>query len=141
MHFAGYKAVGESTKKPLEYYENNVSGAIVLLETMQKYGVKKFVFSSSATIYGEQPVHKYVETMNRGIPSSPYGMTKVMIEEILEDLYISCNELSFQLNILSDKKSNLEIKQKKNEDENIIIEEKINEEELILQEKSQKNNR
>ena len=87
INFAGYKAVGESTKKPLEYYENNVSGAIILLETMQKYGVKKFVFSSSATIYGVQESPKYVETMKRGIPSSPYGMTKVMIEEILEDLY------------------------------------------------------
>ena len=87
INFAGYKAVGESTKKPLEYYENNVSGAIILLETMQKYGVNKFVFSSSATIYGVQESPKYVETMKRGIPSSPYGMTKVMIEEILEDLY------------------------------------------------------
>ena len=87
INFAGYKAVGESTKKPLEYYENNVSGAIVLLETMKKYNVKKFVFSSSATIYGIQESPKYVETMKRGIPSSPYGMTKVMIEEILEDLY------------------------------------------------------
>ena len=87
INFAGYKAVGESTKKPLEYYKNNVSGAIVLLETMKKYNVKKFVFSSSATIYGIQESPKYVETMKRGIPSSPYGMTKVMIEEILEDLY------------------------------------------------------
>lgn len=87
INFAGYKAVGESTKIPLEYYENNVSGAIVLLQTMQKYGVKNFVFSSSATVYGIQESPKYVETMKRGIPSSPYGMTKVMIEEILEDLY------------------------------------------------------
>lgn len=87
INFAGYKAVGESTKKPLDYYENNVSGAIILLETMKKYGVKKFVFSSSATVYGIQESPKYVETMKRGIPSSPYGMTKVMIEEILEDLY------------------------------------------------------
>lgn len=97
INFAGYKAVGESTKKPLEYYENNVSGAIVLLETMQKYNVKKFVFSSSATIYGEQPVHKYVETMNRGIPSSPYGFTKVMIEQILEDLYKADPEWSISI--------------------------------------------
>ena len=97
INFAGYKAVGESTKKPLEYYENNVSGAIVLLETMQKYNVKKFVFSSSATIYGEQKVHKYVETMNRGIPSSPYGFTKVMIEQILEDLYKADPEWSISI--------------------------------------------
>lgn len=87
INFAGFKAVGESTKIPLEYYENNVSGAIILLQTMKKYGVKKFVFSSSATVYGIQESPKYVETMKRGIPSSPYGMTKVMIEEILEDLY------------------------------------------------------
>lgn len=92
INFAGYKAVGESTRKPLEYYENNVSGAIILLETMKKYGVKKFVFSSSATIYGIQESPKYVETMKRGIPSSPYGMTKVMIEEILEDLYKADSE-------------------------------------------------
>ena len=97
INFAGYKAVGESTKKPLEYYENNVSGAIVLLETMQKYNVKKFVFSSSATIYGKQEVHKYVETMNRGIPSSPYGFTKVMIEQILEDLYKADPEWSISI--------------------------------------------
>ena len=89
INFAGLKAVGESTKIPLEYYRNNVSGAIVLLQAMQKYGVKSFVFSSSATIYGIQESPKYVETMKRGIPSSPYGMTKVMIEEILEDLYKS----------------------------------------------------
>ena len=89
INFAGLKAVGESTKIPLEYYRNNVSGAIVLLQTMQKYNVKSFVFSSSATIYGIQESPKYVETMKRGIPSSPYGMTKVMIEEILEDVYRS----------------------------------------------------
>ena len=53
LNFAGYKAVGESVRKPLEYYENNISGAIVLLETMRKYNVKKFIFSSSATVYGE----------------------------------------------------------------------------------------
>lgn len=97
INFAGYKAVGESTKKPLEYYENNVSGAIVLLETMQKYNVKIFVFSSSATIYGEQKEHKYTETMNRGMPSSPYGFTKVMIEQILEDLYKADNEWSISI--------------------------------------------
>ena len=87
INFAGYKAVGESVKEPLKYYHNNVSGAIVLLETMQKYNVKKFVFSSSATIYGEQDDVKYVETMKRGEASSPYGTTKIMIEKILEDIY------------------------------------------------------
>ena len=97
INFAGYKAVGESTQKPLEYYENNVSGAIVLLETMQKYGVKKFVFSSSATIYGTQESNKYVETMKRGVPSSPYGATKAIIEEILEDLYKADPEWSISI--------------------------------------------
>ena len=89
INFAGYKAVGESVKEPLKYYHNNVSGAIILLETMQKYNVKKFVFSSSATIYGKQDNVKYVETMQRGQASSPYGTTKIMIEKILEDLYIA----------------------------------------------------
>ena len=91
INFAGYKAVGESVKEPLKYYNNNVSGAIVLLETMQKYNVKKFVFSSSATIYGEQDDVKYVETMKRGQASSPYGTTKIMIEKILEDIYAADN--------------------------------------------------
>ena len=91
INFAGYKAVGESVKEPLKYYHNNVAGAIVLLETMQKYNVKKFVFSSSATIYGEQDDVKYVETMKRGQASSPYGTTKIMIEKILEDIYAADN--------------------------------------------------
>ena len=91
INFAGFKAVGESVKEPLKYYHNNVSGAVVLLETMQKYNVKKFVFSSSATIYGEQDDVKYVETMKRGEASSPYGTTKIMIEKILEDVYRADN--------------------------------------------------
>ena len=90
-NFAGFKAVGESVKEPLKYYYDNVSGAIVLLQTMAKYGVKKFVFSSSATIYGEQEVPKYVETMERKTASSPYGTTKIMIEKILEDIYTADN--------------------------------------------------
>ena len=91
INFAGFKAVGESVKEPLMYYHNNVSGAIVLLETMKKYNVKKIVFSSSATVYGVQDDVKYVETMKRGEASSPYGTTKIMIEKILEDLYTSDN--------------------------------------------------
>ena len=87
INFAGFKAVGESVKKPLEYYYNNVAGAIVLLQTMSKYSVKEFVFSSSATIYGIQDSVKYIETMQRKTASSPYGTTKIMIEQILEDLY------------------------------------------------------
>ena len=91
INFAGFKAVGESVQKPLEYYYNNVSGAIVLLQTMRKYNVKKFVFSSSATIYGIQDDVKYVETMKRGETTSPYGATKSMIERILEDTYNADN--------------------------------------------------
>ena len=92
INFAGYKAVGESVKEPLKYYHNNVSGAIILLETMQKYNVKKFIFSSSATVYGAQGNGKCVETMKRGETTNPYGTTKSMIEKILEDLYNSDNE-------------------------------------------------
>ena len=91
INFAGYKAVGESVKEPLKYYRNNVSGAIILLETMQKYNVKKFIFSSSATVYGEAKTPKYIEEYGRGKTTNPYGTTKAMIEKILEDLYASDN--------------------------------------------------
>ncbi len=91
MNFAGYKAVGESVKKPLEYYENNISGAIVLLETMKKYGVKKFIFSSSATVYGEPERIPITEDCKTGGTTNPYGTTKLFIEQILQDLYKSDN--------------------------------------------------
>lgn len=97
INFAGYKAVGESVKEPLKYYHNNVSGAIILLETMQKYNVKKFIFSSSATVYGAQGNGKCVETMKRGETTNPYGTTKAMIEKILEDLYNADNELNIAI--------------------------------------------
>ena len=97
INFAGFKAVGESVKEPLKYYYNNVSGAIVLLKTMQKYNVKKFIFSSSATVYGEREEIKYVEDMERGKTTNPYGTTKSMIEKILEDLYASDNEWNIAL--------------------------------------------
>ena len=86
IHFAGLKAVGESVEKPLEYYSNNLISTLNLLEVMSKYNVKKIVFSSSATVYGEQKV-PYVETMKRGETTNPYGTTKSMIEQILEDVY------------------------------------------------------
>ncbi len=98
IHFAGYKAVGESVKKPLMYYSNNIITTTNLLEVMHEYNVKKFVFSSSATVYGEQETPKYVETMKRGETTSPYGTTKAMIEKILEDLYFSDN--SWNISIL-----------------------------------------
>ena len=91
INFAGYKAVGESVKEPLKYYKNNVSGAINLFQTMQKYNVKKVVFSSSATIYGDPGTPKYIEEMGRGKTTNPYGTTKSMIEQILEDIYVADN--------------------------------------------------
>ena len=90
IHFAGYKSVGESIKKPIKYYSNNILSTINLLECMNKYNVKKFIFSSSATVYGEQDV-PYTEEMKRGATTNPYGTTKAMIEKILEDLYKSDN--------------------------------------------------
>ena len=97
MNFAGFKAVGESTKKPIEYYTNNVSGALVLFDTMRKYNVKKFVFSSSATVYGPENPIPYKEDMPVGTASSPYGSTKIFIEQILKDIYKADNEWSIAL--------------------------------------------
>ena len=91
LNFAGYKAVGESVQKPLEYYENNISGAIVLLEVMKKYNVKKFIFSSSATVYGEPERIPLTEECKIGGTTNPYGTTKLFIEQILQDLYKSDN--------------------------------------------------
>ena len=90
MHFAGLKAVGESVEKPLKYYENNVGGTINLLKSMKKNGVNKIIFSSSATVYGEQLTPKFDESMptGQGI-TNPYGETKYVIEEILKDVAIA----------------------------------------------------
>ena len=87
IHFAGLKAVGESVEKPLKYYENNVGGTINLLKCMKKHNVNKIIFSSSATVYGEQPTPKLDETMPTGMGiTNPYGETKHVIEEILKDV-------------------------------------------------------
>ena len=91
MNFAGYKAVGESVQKPIEYYTNNVSGALILLDTMKKYGCKKFIFSSSATVYGENAQIPYTEETKTGDTTNPYGTTKLFIEQILKDIYKSDN--------------------------------------------------
>ena len=91
INFAGFKAVGESVKEPLKYYINNISGMLVLLDVMKKYNVKKIIFSSSATVYGDNGHREYVEEMGRGKTTNPYGTTKAMIEQILEDLYASDN--------------------------------------------------
>ena len=89
IHFAGYKAVGESVREPLMYYSNNLISTINLIEVMKEKNVKNIVFSSSATIYGDPGTPKYVEEMGRGKTTNPYGTTKCMIEQILEDLYAS----------------------------------------------------
>lgn len=89
IHFAGFKAVGESVQKPLMYYRNNLDTTLTLLEVMNDFNCKKIVFSSSATVYGDAKETKFVETIKKGTPSNPYGKTKTMIEDILEDLYTS----------------------------------------------------
>ncbi len=95
MHFAGLKAVGESVEKPLLYYKNNIGGTINLLESMQKYGVKRIVFSSSATVYGDQDGVKLTEEMQTGVGiTNPYGQTKSMIEQILRDVATADPEFS-----------------------------------------------
>jgi len=91
IHFAGYKAVGESVEQPLEYYHNNLTSTIILCEIMKKYNVKKLVFSSSATVYGVDNLSPLTENMAIGGATNPYGHTKVMIEQILNDLYKSDN--------------------------------------------------
>lgn len=97
IHFAGLKAVGESVQKPLEYFDNNVNGTLVLLDFMIKHDCKKIVFSSSATVYGMNNVSPLTENMEVGGVTNPYGRTKYMIECILKDLYVSDNEWSICL--------------------------------------------
>lgn len=97
IHFAGLKAVGESVEKPLEYYQNNVTGSIVLCEAMSAAGVKALVFSSSATVYGEDAPVPYTEELPRGNTTNPYGTSKAMVEQILTDLTVSDPEWSVVL--------------------------------------------
>ncbi len=85
IHFAGLKAVGESVEKPLEYYHNNLTGTLNLLRLMRKYGVKRLVFSSSATVYGMHNKAPFTEDMPLST-TNPYGTTKLMIEQILKDV-------------------------------------------------------
>ena len=91
MNFAGYKAVGESVQKPIDYYMNNITGCLVVLEVMKKFNVKKFIFSSSATVYGEPEKIPITEDCKTGGTTNPYGTTKLFIEQILKDLYTSDN--------------------------------------------------
>ena len=97
IHFAGLKAVGESVEKPVEYYRNNLDTTLTLLEVMKEFGVNRFVFSSSATVYGEVNQPPYLETMEKGNCSNPYGWTKSMIEQILMDAAHANPELSVVL--------------------------------------------
>ena len=94
MHFAGYKAVGESVKKPVMYYENNLLSTINLLKAMEKYDCKKFIFSSSATVYGNPDVLPITEDCKVGGTTNPYGTTKLMIERILADYVIAHEDSS-----------------------------------------------
>ncbi|OUU57374.1 MAG: UDP-glucose 4-epimerase GalE [Verrucomicrobia bacterium TMED60] len=94
IHFAALKAVGESTIEPLKYYRNNVSGSILLLDEMQKAGVKKLVFSSSCTVYGEPEKVPVSESFPVGKVSSPYGRTKYMMEGIIADFAASDTDFS-----------------------------------------------
>ena len=94
IHFAGYKAVGESVSDPLKYYRNNIDTTLTLLELMQKYGCKRFVFSSSATVYGANHPVPFSEDMSAGACSNPYGRTKYFIEEILKDMALADSDFS-----------------------------------------------
>ena len=89
IHFAGYKAVGESVQKPLEYYHNNITGTLNLCDVMRHHGVKKLIFSSSATVYGDPAFVPITEECPKGKITNPYGQTKGMLEQILTDLHVS----------------------------------------------------
>jgi UDP-glucose 4-epimerase len=86
IHFAAFKAVGESVQKPMAYYRNNLDASMTLFELMDEFGVKKILFSSSATVYGKTGAVEYIEDMPIGTPSSPYGQTKCMVEQMLKDI-------------------------------------------------------
>jgi UDP-glucose 4-epimerase len=89
IHFAALKAVGESVSKPTLYYDNNVGGTVTLLEVLSVAGIDRFVFSSSATVYGEPTLLPLTESMPIGIATNPYGWTKIMMEQVLRDLHLS----------------------------------------------------
>ncbi|ENY8010759.1 UDP-glucose 4-epimerase GalE [Vibrio fluvialis] len=97
IHFAGLKAVGESVSKPIEYYDNNVNGTLVLVRSMRKAGVKSLVFSSSATVYGDPQTVPITETSPTGATTNPYGRSKYMVEQCLADLVVAEPEWSITL--------------------------------------------
>ncbi|EHK8984754.1 UDP-glucose 4-epimerase GalE [Vibrio vulnificus] len=97
IHFAGLKAVGESVAKPLEYYDNNVNGSLVLARCMRKACVKSIVFSSSATVYGDPEIVPITEDSPTGATTNPYGRSKYMVEQCLSDLFHAENDWSITL--------------------------------------------
>lgn len=97
IHFAGYKAVGESVQKPIMYYENNIGSTLALCKVMGRHGCKRLVFSSSATVYGNPASVPIYEDFPLGPTTNPYGSTKLMIEQILKDLYVSDHEWNIAL--------------------------------------------
>ena len=97
IHFAGLKAVGESVHKPLEYYNNNITGTLILCDEMRKHGVKNIVFSSSATVYGDPAQIPITEKCPKGEITNPYGRTKGMLEQILTDLHTADPEWNVML--------------------------------------------
>ena len=92
IHFAGLKAVGESVQKPLEYYQNNISGTLNMCEVMRNHGVKNIIFSSSATVYGDPASVPITEKFPKGQCTNPYGWTKSMLEQILTDIQFADKE-------------------------------------------------
>ena len=97
INFAGLKAVGESVQKPWEYYENNINGTLVLIDVMRKHNVKNFIFSSSATVYGNPEFIPITEECPKGVCTNPYGWTKHMLEQILTDIQKADNEWNIVL--------------------------------------------
>lgn len=97
IHFAGFKAVGESVQKPWEYYWNNISGTLVLVDVAREHGVKNLIFSSSATVYGDAETVPMTEDSPKNAPTNPYGWTKSMLEQIMSDLYVGDNEWNIAL--------------------------------------------
>ena len=97
IHFAGYKAVVESVEKPIENYHNNLTGTLLLCDTMRKFDCKKMVFSSSATVYGDPAFVPITEDCPKGVITNPYGQTKSMIEQILTDIQVSDPEWNVTL--------------------------------------------
>ena len=91
IHFAGLKAVGESVEKPIEYYHNNITGTLHLVDCMRNHDVKNIIFSSSATVYGDPAFIPITEECPKGSPTNPYGWTKWMLEQILTDLHTADN--------------------------------------------------